>query len=234
MESKKLNPLIWDVRNNLYDPIKKKLLSISQDFLDTIEAPIEIKNIFLTGSLCTYEWTDESDWDLHIIVSIEDGYCDELTIKDYFDVKSKLYNKEHDIFIKGYPVEVNLKEKEDLLKDKAVYDLQKGKWLVTPVHSEITLNNSEVLKKTKEMQSIIDNAIENKVSLEELKEIRDEIKNLRKVGLETDGEFSIGNLVFKNLRHSGYIKNLYDYKAKLVDTDLSLESFSGYFKKILI
>jgi len=234
MESKKLNTLIWDVRNNLYDPIKKKLLSISQDFLDTIEAPIEIKNIFLTGSLCTYEWTDESDWDLHIIVSIEDGYCDELTIKDYFDVKSKLYNKEHDIFIKGYPVEVNLKEKEDLLKDKAVYDLQKGKWLVTPVHSEITLNNSEVLKKTKEMQSIIDNAIENKVSLEELKEIRDEIKNLRKVGLETDGEFSIGNLVFKNLRHSGYIKNLYDYKAKLVDTDLSLESFSGYFKKILI
>jgi len=234
MESKKLNPLIWDVRNNLYDPIKKKLLSISQDFLDTIEAPIEIKNIFLTGSLCTYEWTDESDWDLHIIVSIEDGYCDEITIKNYFDVKSKLYNKEHDIYIKGYPVEVNLKEKEDLLKDKAVYDLQKGKWLVTPVHSEITLNNSEVLKKTKEMQSIIDNAIENKVSLEELKEIRDEIKNLRKVGLETDGEFSIGNLVFKNLRHSGYIKNLYDYKAKLVDTDLSLESFSGYFKKILI
>jgi hypothetical protein len=234
MESKKLNPLIWDVRNNLYDPIKKKLLSISQDFLDTIEAPVEIKNIFLTGSLCTYEWTDESDWDLHIIVSIEDGYCDELTIKDYFDAKSKLYNKEHDIFIKGYPVEVNLKEKEDLLKDKAVYDLQKGKWLVTPVHSEITLNNSEVLKKTKEMQSIIDNAIENKVSLEGLKEIRDEIKSIRKVGLETDGEFSIGNLVFKNLRHSGYIKNLYDYKAKLVDTDLSLESFSGYFKKILI
>jgi hypothetical protein len=234
MESKKLNPLIWDVRNNLYDPIKKKLLSISQDFLDTIEAPVEIKNIFLTGSLCTYEWTDESDWDLHIIVSIEDGYCDELTIKDYFDVKSKLYNKEHDIYIKSYPVEVNLKEKEDLLKDKAVYDLQKGKWLVTPVHSEITLNNSEVLKKTKEMQSIIANAIENEVSLEELKEIRDEINSLRKVGLETDGEFSIGNLVFKNLRHSGYIKNLYDYKAKLVDTDLSLESFSGYFKKILI
>jgi hypothetical protein len=234
MESKKLNPLIWDVRNNLYDPIKKKLLSISQDFLDTIEAPVEIKNIFLTGSLCTYEWTDESDWDLHIIVSIEDRYCDNITIKDYFDVKSKLYNKEHYIFIKGYPVEVNLKEKEDLLKDKAVYDLQKGKWLVTPVHSEITLNNSEVLKKTKEMQSIIANAIENEVSLEELKKIRDEIKSLRKIGLETDGEFSIGNLVFKNLRHSGYIKNLYDYKAKLVDTDLSLESFSGYFKKILI
>lgn len=234
MESKKLNPLIWDVRNSLYDPIKKKLISISQDFLDTIEAPVEIKNIFLTGSLCTYEWTDESDWDLHIIVSIEDGYCDELTIKDYFDAKSKLYNKEHNIYIKGYPVEVNLKEKEELLKDKAVYDLQKGKWLVTPVHSEITLNNSEVLKKTKEMQSIIRDAIENEVSLEELKEIRDEIKSLRKVGLETDGEFSIGNLVFKNLRHSGYIKNLYDYKAKLVDADLSLESFSGYFKKILI
>jgi hypothetical protein len=84
------------------------------------------------------------------------------------------------------------------------------------------------------MQSIIADAIENEVSLEELKEIRDEIKSLRKIGLETDGEFSIGNLVFKNLRHSGYIKNLYDYKARLVDTDLSLESFSGYFKKILI
>jgi predicted nucleotidyltransferase len=229
MESKNLNPLVWDVKNKLHEPIRKKLIVIAKKFLEDIEVPIDIENIYLTGSLCSYEWSEESDWDLHIIVSPEKGYCGEITVQDYFDTKSKLFNKEHDIYIKGYPVEVNLKEKEVLLKDKAVYDLIKDEWVAEPVHPETTLNSPEVLEKTKEMQIKIKNAIEQKADIKELKALRDEIKNLRTKGLESDGEFSVGNLVFKNLRHSGYIGKLYEYKGKIQDAALSLESFASYF-----
>lgn len=234
MQFKKLNPIGWDVNQNLYDPIRKRLIEIAKKFLESIEVPIEIKNIYLTGSLCSYEWTPTSDWDLHIIVKAEEGYCGQLTIEDYFDVKSKVFNKERNIFIKGYPVEVNIKEKEVLLKDKAVYDLIKAEWVAKPVIPDKTLDNPEVLEKTKKMQNIIDSAIENEASIEKLKKIRDVIKNLRKTGLASGGEFSTGNLVFKKLRHTGYIKKLYDYKAKIQDKALSMESFKNYIKKNIL
>lgn len=229
MESKNLNPLIWDAKNKLHEPIRKRLIVIAKKFLEDIEVPIKIKNIFLTGSLCSYQWSPESDWDLHIIVTPKEGYCGEITVQDYFDTKSKLFNKEHDIYIKGYPVEVNLKEKEVLLKDKAVYNLVEDEWVAKPVHPTTTLNSPEVLEKTKQMQAKINNAINHEVSIEELKELRDEIKDLRTKGLEGEGEFSVGNLIFKSLRHSGYIGKLYDYKGKIQDAALSLESFGSYF-----
>ena len=229
MESKSLNPLVWDVKNKLHEQIRKKLVVIAKKFLEDIEVPIDIKNVYLTGSLCSYEWSDQSDWDLHIIVSPEKGYCGEITVQDYFDTKSKLFNKEHNIYIKGYPVEVNLKEKEVLLKDKAVYDLIEDEWVAEPVHPETTLNSPEVLRKAKEMQVKIDNAIDQEADIKVLKALRDEIKDLRTKGLEAEGEFSVGNLVFKNLRHSGYIGKLYEYKGKIQDAALSLESFASYF-----
>lgn len=230
MESKTLNPLVWGPNKKLQIPIRKKLIQIAKNFLKGVEIPFEIQNIYLTGSLCTYEWSADSDWDLHIIVKTEESYCGEMTVSDYFDVKSKVYNKEHDIHIRGYEVEVNIKEKETIFKGKAVFDLLKNKWVAEPIHPDITLSSPEVLKKTKTFQTEIDRAIEKKASLKQLKKLRTKIKELRQSGLESGGEFSIGNLAFKNLRHSGYIKKLYDYKASVQDSQLSLESFSNYFK----
>lgn len=230
MKSSILNPVIWNVNGELYTPIRNRLLLIAKKFLKTIEIPFELKNIFLTGSLCSYEWSDTSDWDLHIIVSTEEGCCSDTTAADYFDVKSKLYNKEHNIIIKGYPVELNIKDKEDLLKGKAVFDLISYKWIRKPKKGNRFLDDKEVLEVAKKFENIIDDAVDNKKSLEDLKEIRNKIKELRSHGLKTEGEFSIGNLAFKNLRHSGYIKKLYDYKAKVVDKSLSMESFSCFLK----
>ncbi len=229
MESKELNPLVWDVKNKLHSPIRERLIKIAEKILSEIEAPIQIKNLFLTGSLCSYEWSANSDWDLHIIVEPQEGYCGIETLTDYFDAKSKIFNKEHNIFIKGYPVEVNIKEKEGLFKNKAVYDLKKDKWLVKPEHPSIFLNNPKVMENASKFQERINVLVNHEGSLEDIKKLRDEIKDMRQKGLEEGGEFSIGNLTFKALRHSGYIKKLYDYKAKIQDAELSLENFKLYF-----
>jgi predicted nucleotidyltransferase len=226
MERKTLNPYIWDRNKKLYEPIRKKLLEISEDFLDGILLKSKIENIFLTGSICSYQWTEESDIDIHIIAKPED---ESEFSADYFDTKSKLYNKEHNIYIKGFKVELNIKFKEVFLKGKAVYDLKSNKWIKSPIHSEYTLTDMDVLTKVKKYQNIIDDAIETQSSMNELKKIRDEIKALRVDGLKKDGEYSIENLTFKKLRHTGYIKKLYDYKAKIKDKSLSLESFYKYF-----
>ena len=230
MESKTLNPLIWDIKNRLHTPIRERLIKIAKKVLDDVDTPIKIKNIFLTGSLCSYEWSPASDWDLHIIVEPEEGYCGIDTLSDYFDSKSKIFNKEHNIFIKGYPVEVNIKDKEGLFKDKAVYDLLKDSWLAKPEHPSIFLNDPEVMENAARFQEKINSIINHEGSIENIKKLRDEIKDMRQKGLEEEGEFTVGNLTFKALRHSGYIKKLYDYKAKIQDAELSLENFKLFFK----
>jgi hypothetical protein len=232
MESKTLNPLVWDAKKELHKPIRDRLLKIAHKFLEEIETEITIKNIFLTGSLCSYEWSADSDWDLHIVAEPQEDYCGEDTVEDYFLSKSKIFNKDHNIFIKGYPVEINIKEKEGLFKDKAVYDLIKNDWVAKPEHPSVFLNNTKVMKKAAELQSEINNLVNHEGSIAEVKALRNKVKEMRQTGLEEDGEFSIGNLVFKTLRHTGYIKKLYDYKSKIEDAELSLESFKLFFNRV--
>lgn len=221
----KLNSKIWDKDNNLQEDIRKKLLQISKIFLKDVETPIEIKNILLTGSLASYQWRATSDFDLHIIVNITDEECMD-TALDYFDTKSKIFNKEHEIFIKGYKVEVNLKTEENVLKDKGIYDIVNKEWLALPKEPKRDIDDPEVSEHAEKIKRMIDKAIANDADMEELKMIRNQIKDLRTKGLEDVGEYSVGNMVFKKLRHDNYIKKLYDYKAKVENEKLSLEEFS--------
>lgn len=47
--------------------------------------------------------------------------------------------------------------------------------------------------------------------------------DLRKESIAKDGEYGLGNLVFKEMRNLGYINELRDMKRKLMDKELSLE-----------
>jgi hypothetical protein len=227
MESK-LNPRIWGEDNVLLPEIRQKLLQISKEFLDDIVGPIKIKHVILTGSLCSYQWRAESDWDLHIIAEPkEDSYKD--TVLDYFATKSKEFNERHNITLKGYPVEVNLKDIETEYENKAIYDLVKNEWLVEPREPTNTLDDPEVLKIAHEFQNRIDDMIVRKAPLEDFKVIRDEIKLLRTNGLKEGGEYSIGNLAFKTLRYSGHLQKISDYRLNLFDKELSLEDFKKFY-----
>jgi hypothetical protein len=227
--SLELNSRVWDSERKLHPDIKKALLSISKEFLDDVVAPITIKHIILTGSLCTYQWRPESDWDLHIIADPKEDTCKE-TVLDYFKVKSKDFNDSHDITIKGYKVEVNLKDLEAEYQGKGIYDLIKDAWLVVPQEPTNSLNDPEVLTLAHEFQNRIDDMIVQKAPLKEFKVLRDELKQLRTKSLAEGGEYSVGNLVFKTLRYSGHLQKIADYRKSLFDKELSLETFKKFFE----
>ena len=46
---------------------------------------------------------------------------------------------------------------------------------------------------------------------------------MRSDSIAKQGEFALGNLVFKDLRNSGYIDKLNIYKKERMDKNLSLE-----------
>ena len=227
---KKLNDNVWDKSNRLIPEVRERLLIITKKILSEISDIVKVKNIYFTGSLATYHWTPVSDIDLHIIVDILDDNCDE-PLSEYLDLISKLFNNQHNIFIKGHKVELNIKEVEVFLKNKAVYDLIKNEWVKIPTQPTRDVSDPEVIDVAKHYQKKINDLIENNNGVDEAKSLKRVIKSLRTSGLETeDGEYSVGNLVFKLLRNTGYIGKLFTYYNEKEDKNLSLENvhFKNY------
>jgi len=224
-----LNDQVWKKNKQLIPSIRRKLLEIAEWVTKDLSDLVEIKNVYFTGSLTTYKWLPTSDIDLHIIIDVKEKICDE-PVQEFLDLKSKLFNKEHNIFIKGYKVEVNMKDKEVELKGKGIYDLVKDKWLIEPTPVTRKMNDPEVLKVAEYFQRKIDKAIANQSDVKVIDKLKKEIKELRTEGLKKEGEYSVGNLAFKKLRNTEYLSKLFNYKAELIDKSLSLESFKNFFR----
>ena len=52
--------------------------------------------------------------------------------------------------------------------------------------------------------------------------IKERLKNFRQAGLDKDGEYSLENLAFKDLRNTGYLEKLSNLKNSFIDKTLSL------------
>ena len=222
-----LNSKIWSKSGSIRPKIRTKLLAIAKKFLEDVVAPIKIKNIILTGSLCSYKWRPESDWDLHVIVEVKDDHFKE-TLLDYFLTKSSEFNLKHNIFIKGYKVEVNLKDEETEYSNKGIYDLIRNVWIIEPLLPHgLEIGSPEVLQGAHEYQNRIDDLIVSKGSSEDFKALRNDLKKLRQEGLKEGGEYSLGNLIFKTLRYSGHLQKISDYRSEVFDKEMSLEHYFG-------
>jgi len=224
----KLNEKVWSRDGQIIPDVREKLLILANKVADEVATLVEIKHIYFTGSLATYHWTPLSDIDLHIIVKILEDHTDN-TLSEYFDLICKLFNSQHNIFIKGYKVEVNMKEEEKFFEGKAAYDLINNKWVHEPKPATRDLDDPEVIHITKIYQKKIDHLIAINASVKEAKALKNEIKEMRTKGLEEGGEYGIGNLVFKRLRNTEYLSKIFDYWRRLEDKQLSLEKYN--FKK---
>lgn len=224
-----LNEKIWNGKK-LIPEIKEKLLTISRKIVNDLSIDVKLKNVLFTGSLASFVWRASSDIDLHLIVKTEEDYGE--VIDDYLDMYSKIFNNYHSIFIKGYKLELNIKREEKFLDDKGIYDILTDKWLQIPSKPNPKIYQDEEIKDmVLNYQDRIDSLINNDAELEEIDNLRKDIKTMRSNGLSEDGEYSTGNLVFKELRHSGYLEKLYDFKQKKEDDFLSFESFGKYFNR---
>ena len=101
-------------------------------------------------------------------------------------------------------------------------------WLKKPSHQNKTFNRKKVKLKSSDIMTIIDDLCdrhERITSIEDLeytseivKRMFDKIKRMRKSGLDSrEGEFSMGNIIFKVLRRSGYITKLIEIKRDTYD-----------------
>jgi len=215
-----LNPAIWD-NNKLNPEIKEKLLQIGKDFYADTETDAPLKDILFVGSLANYNWSDTSDFDVHVVIDFKDVDGNvELVEKLVNALKSK-WNDEHDIHLKGHNVEVYIQDLTKENRSTGVYSLMQDKWLSEPQKENIQIDKEKIQEKYNDTVRKINSAIKAQ-DINKLKAIVKDVYDMRQAGLDKSGELSTENLVFKILRNRNYIEklkqeiiNLYDKKQSL-------------------
>lgn len=215
--NRELNPKIWQ-GGRLDGDVRLKLLKIARAFVDFVGVDLDIKDYTITGSNANYTWTDYSDLDLHVIISGE--VTDEQ--RELFTAKKSLWAEQHDITIKGLPVECYVQGSEEPHHSTGVFSVIDNKWLVEPKKTKPSIDDAAIEAKKDALLAQIEIALLSK-DLEKLSAVKEKITTMRKAGLARAGEWSVENLVFKILRNLGLIDRITDQIRELEDQELSLE-----------
>jgi len=215
--NRRLNPKIWD--GDTLDPaVAAKLKEIAQAFEEFIGIDLNVVDYTITGSNANYTWTEHSDLDLHLIVS---GEVND-SARELFNAKKALWGEQHNITIKGLPVECYVQGQEEEHHSTGVYSIANNQWLVEPKKIKPEVDDSAVEAKKDSVIHDIESALLSK-DLNQLRKVKEKITKMRKAGLERAGEWSVENLVFKILRNLGLIDEIADKIRELEDQELSLE-----------
>jgi hypothetical protein len=211
-----LNSVLWD-NNRLRPEVRAKLLKIAHHFALYLNVSrLYLKDVTLSGSSAGYNYSEYSDIDLHLVVNKTAGN-DEL-----YTAKKNLYNNEHDLVISGIPVELYVQPADQTHHSAGIYSVLDNKWINEPVHEEPTTDAQDIKAKARNYASKINSALRSG-DIEQCRGVMDELKRLRKAGLESGGEQSVENLAFKLLRARGQIDKLRKYITKLESAKLSLK-----------
>jgi len=225
-----LEPKIWPFDKKLRPSIRKRLMEIAQDFYNSLETDAELKDVTFTGSLANYNWSKYSDVDLHLIIDYNAVNDDYDLVKDYFNSKKSIWNRNHDIFIDGYEVEVYVQDDNEPHTSSGVYSVMNDEWMVEPDRVEPTFDWSDITKKAEGLMDQIDRALmlykEKKYSdaLQYIEKLKEKIRKFRKAGLDRAGEFSSENIAFKALRRNNYLEKLSNLKHMAYDKLMSKTS----------
>jgi hypothetical protein len=227
-----LNPKVWETPANpdkaiMVPKVRKALLKIAEEFINYLGEDVFVEDVVLTGSLANFNWSEFSDFDLHVHVDLQEYEDDAELYKELYNLKKQIFNEKHNIKIYGYDVELYAQDTEEKHYSSGVYSIMNNEWISEPSKMKNQVDQELLKDKIKNWTDKIDSTIEDAVDSKDNKKIenlKEKLKEYRNSGLEKDGELSYENLVFKFLRRSGHIQKLFDTLNKTLDKELSVET----------
>jgi hypothetical protein len=213
-----LNTLLWK-NNQLKTEIRYQLLLIARNFTEFLKVKsIHLKDITISGSNASYGYSEFSDIDLHLVVDIP---SDKPELVELYDAKKNQYNFTYNIKIKNIDVELYVQDSKQHHESAGIYSIINDNWIKEPTHQTPRVSEQEVNDKARNYVGQINQALKSS-KLKLANDTMDNIKRLRKSGLDDVGEFSVENLAFKVLRAHGKIDKLRNHINKLQSSALSL------------
>lgn len=218
-----LNPTFWE-GNVLKANIRTALLRFADAFAEYVELDSKvIKDVLMLGGNAGYNYTSYSDIDVHLVVDPKYlPQCDPELLDDYFRDKKTLWSLTNDVKVYGADVEPYL-EKPGVVRRKSqgVYSILKNKWVQKPQKFEGELDEMELEKKANNIKNKIDTLIRGNNETG-LRAVLKKLNTARNSSLDKYGEYGFENLVFKELRNSGYIDKVRKAVVELKTQKLSL------------
>ncbi len=233
--SNQLNPKIWNNKTKKLIPIVRyKLLEITKKYLETLkDLDIKFKDIILTGSAANYNYNDQSDLDVHIVVDYDKINQDNDLLLNYFKQIKDNWSNAYKITIHGLPVEMFIQdEKSKEVSSASRYSLLNDKWVIEPQHETPKYNIEEIKKIAANFLTRFDDIkTEYKVNkkdiekpIADIEQMKTDMSDLRKKGLDSElGEFSNENLAYKLLRNLLFFDKVNKFKEDLIHKQLSLK-----------
>jgi len=231
-----LSGKIWQKGGVLKPEVKDKMIELGKEFYKFLGLEYPIKDILFTGSLANYNWTSHSDADIHVL--FDAGGEEDDFLGEYIFAKKEGWSNKHDIKIYGFPVELFAKSTdEEEHGAKAIYSLIKDKWIKKPSKKNVVIDSEAIQIKAADLMNKIDaigEITDDAKKIEESEKLKDKIKKMRQAALESGGEYSTENLVFKTLRNNGYLDKLSSIKTSAYDSQMSLNELTLMSKKNIL
>ena len=226
-----LNKDFWNQEDDRLDPeIRQKLIAIADDFWNSLEVGgADYDDITFTGSLAAHNYSKFSDVDLHILIDFSDVDDKTDLVREYFNAMKSIWNRLHDILIKGYEVEIYVQDVNDPHEAQGLYSILNDQWIKKPVLDKQDFDKDNVKKKAAGLMDQIDRLqpLIDDGKYEEAEKyadkLKEKIRKMRKTGLETVGAYSVENLAFKVLRRNDYLGKLSDAKREAYDKMQSIK-----------
>ena len=237
-----LNPKIF--ANNIMIPqVRNKLIQSSKDFLEEMtrgmtdqNIDLVVKDIMLVGSNASYNYSDFSDLDIHILYDTENlgDNLSKFFAKEYFEAFRRLFNQSHDIKIYDLPVEFYAEDINSNGVYNGRYSILNDAWIQFPDKNRVEINSTEVEAKYDLYKSDIDSCISATGGYETAIDLYKKLFKMRRTALQSGGEFCTENLAFKRLRNDGSITKLRDYIRNEHDKELSVESIRNIMHEAIM
>jgi predicted nucleotidyltransferase len=132
---KDLDSSIWDSDGGSYKmkpEVKKKIVRHLKSFPDEdlLHLTNNEENIHVVGSICTNQWKEDSDIDVHVVLPDDSEYLND---ERFLDRVKEWFEEEHLEYVGKHPIEVYIQSNpnQEWMAD-GIYALLEDEWLKDP------------------------------------------------------------------------------------------------------
>ena len=216
-----LNPILWE-NNQLRPEVRSKILDIVNEFIACCDIPLHVVSVHIVGSQASFNYTEHSDLDVHLISNFELLDCDATVLQAAYNAVKAKFNSDYDLTIKGIDVELYVEDVRSTVLSNGIYSVTSDCWVKFPQPIYLT-NDIDVEDEVLLWKNLIDAELQ-KQDANRVQQLIDDLYLLRKTSLDTDGEYGEGNQLFKELRNLGLLDKLKSSYKEFKSKELSLES----------